>query len=118
MMTTTCRILWIPVSGAILMFTVAEAAPRFWADEGTIARHCSVRPVVNACASEKVELRFNRGRATVCQRGPTRRWSETTSPVRPGASWPLSVSTSPATANVAVLASVIVGRTCSATIRL
>ena len=85
---------------------------------GTIARHCSVRPVMNACATENVALRFSRGRATVCQRGPTRRWSDTTSPVRPGSSSPLSVSTSPATANVAVLASVTVGRTRSATVRL
>ena len=52
------------------------------------------------------------------QRGPTWRWSDTTSPAWPGTSWPLNVSASPATANVAVLDSVTIGRTCSATVRL
>ena len=118
MMTTTCRILWIPVSGAILILTVADAAPSVLTDAGTIARHCSVRPVVNMCATEKLALRFSRGRATVSQRGPTRRSSDTTCPARPGSSSPLRVSASPAMAKVAVLDSVTVGRTCSATVRL
>ena len=77
-----------------------------------------MRPVVNVCAAEKLAFRFRRGFATVSQRGPTRRWSDTTSPALPGSSWPLNVSASPATANVAVLASVTDGRTCWATVRL
>ncbi len=117
MMTTTCLILWIPVSGAILILTVGDVAARLRMLVGTVARHCSVRPVVNVCGAEKLP-RFSLGRATVTQRGPTRRWSDTTSPATPGSSWPLNVSESPATAKVAVLASVTSGRTCWATVRL
>ena len=118
MMITTCLILWIPVAGAILILTVGEAPERLRTVVGTIARHCSVRPIVNLWELEKTAPRFSLGRATVTQRGPTRRWSDTTSPAWPGLSWPLNVSASPATANVAVLASVTKGRTYWATVRL
>ena len=118
MMTTTWRILWIPVAGAILIFSAGEAEPRLRTVVGTIARHCSVRPVVKAWATEKVESAPIWGRWTVTQRGPTRRWSRTRWPAWAGASVPLSRSTSPATANVAVLDSVTTGRTCSASTRL
>ena len=118
MMITTWRILWIPDSGAILIFNVDESAARLWIVAGASARHCSVRPVVNVCGVEKLPLRVSRGRATVVQRAPLRRWSEMTCPARAGSSSPLSVSLSPATANVAVLVSVTTGRTSWVTVRL
>src|SRR5581483_5552154 len=95
-----------------------DTEPRLRGVVGIVARHCSVRPVVNAWAVEKVDLLPTRGRATVTQRGPTRRWSRTRWPAWAGASLPLSFSTSPATANVAVLVSVTTGRTSSARTRL
>ena len=76
MITTTWRILWIPVAGATLIFRVGEADGRFRVVSGTSARHCSVRPVVNVWRTEKVASLASLGRATVIQRGPTRRWSE------------------------------------------
>jgi hypothetical protein len=102
-MITTWRILWIPVGGAILILNAGDCAPRLLSLAGAAARYRSVRPVTNVWAVEKVESRLRRGRATVIQRLPVRRSSATTSPARPGWSWRLSVSTSPATANVAVL---------------
>src|SRR6185437_8175618 len=118
MITTTWRILWIPVAGAILILRTGEAEPRLRGVVGTIARHCSMRPVVNVWAIEKVEPSATRGRAAVTQRGPTRRWSRTRWPAWAGATVPLNLSISPATANVAVLDSVSSGRTRSARTRL
>ena len=119
MMITTCLILWIPDSGAILIFNVDESAARLWIVAGASARHCSVRPVVNVCGVEKLPLRVSRGRATVVQRAPLRRWSDMHL-VRlcAGSSSPPSVSLSPATANVAVLVSVTTGRTSWVTVLL
>ena len=37
MMMTTWRILWIPVAGAILIFTTADEDPRLRTDAGKIA---------------------------------------------------------------------------------
>src|SRR5947209_9428224 len=118
MMITTWRILWIPVAGTIRIRRTGDDEPRLRGVVGTIARHCSVRPVVNAWAIEKVESWPTRGRATVTQRGPTRRWSRRRWPAWAGARVPLSFSTSPATANVAVLDNVTSGRTRSARTRL
>ena len=64
MMTTTWRILWIPVAGAILIFRTAEDEARFLVVPGTSARHCSVRPVVNVRCSEKVRSARIRAWAT------------------------------------------------------
>ncbi len=110
--------MWIPVAGAILIFSVGEMPRRLWIEAGAVARHCSVRPVVNVWLAEKLPSRPTRGLAIVSQRAPERRWSAMTCPGGSGSSWPLSVSTSPATANVAVLVSVTAGRTLWATIRL
>ena len=114
MMMTTWRILWIPVAGAILIFTTVEEDPRLRMDAGRTARHRSVRPVVNLWFSENAPPARTREPDIVTQRRPSRRWSHTRSPRKAGSSCPVNVSTSPATANVAVLVSVRAGRTYSA----
>ena len=55
----------MPVAGAILIRTTGEAEPRLRTVVGTIARHCSVRPVVNVWETENVESAAQPGAAHV-----------------------------------------------------
>src|SRR5437763_1625137 len=90
MMTTTCRILWIPVAGAILTFSGAELDSRFRVSVGSRTRHCCRPLLMNLNEVAKLESARRRGcdsvrqppRARRCRRTYWPPWLGTRSGVR------------------------------------